>query len=216
MTAKLLSMDSQEVGRRERKKQQTRQLISDVATGLFMERGFDHVTVAEVAKAADVAVQTVFNHFPTKEDLLFDEDAWWLGPVRAIREADPGTGVVEVLEQYYLDELRMRLRSEHLVTWKAFARTIEESPALLARRRKNADEMEVLMVQALRDRYPQLDPLGARVLAAQYQAAQKVLEAEFARVLPERPEAGQVARYEEAMEEAADVVFGALKHGWRG
>jgi AcrR family transcriptional regulator len=216
MTAKLLSMDSQEIGRRERKKQQTRQLISDVATGLFMERGFDHVTVAEVAKAADVAVQTVFNHFPTKEDLLFDEDAWWLGPVRAIREADPGTGVVEVLEQYYLDELRMRLRSEHLVTWKAFARTIEESPALLARRRKNADEMEVLMVQALQDRYPQLDPLGARVLAAQYQAAQKVLEAEFARVLPERPEAGQVARYEEAMEEAADVVFGALKHGWRG
>jgi AcrR family transcriptional regulator len=216
MTAKLLSMDSQEVGRRERKKQQTRQLISDVATGLFMERGFDHVTVAEVAKAADVAVQTVFNHFPTKEDLLFDEDAWWLGPVRAIREADPGAGVVEVLEQYYLDELRMRLRSEHLVTWKAFARTIEESPALLARRRKNAEEMEVLMVQALQDRYPQLDPLGARVLAAQYQAAQKVLEAEFARVLPERPEAGQVARYEEAMEEAADVVFGALKHGWRG
>jgi AcrR family transcriptional regulator len=217
MPAKLLSMEIQEVGRRERKKQQTRQLISDVATGLFMERGFDHVTVAEVAKAADVAVQTVFNHFPTKEDLLFDEDAWWLGPVRAIREAeDPGAPVVEILEQYYLDELRMRLRSPHLVTWKAFARTIEESPALLARRRKNAEEMEALMVQALLERDPQLSPLEAQVIAAQYQAAQKVLEAEFARVLPERPEAGQVAQYEAAMEEAAGVVFGALKHGLRG
>ncbi|MFI5709564.1 TetR/AcrR family transcriptional regulator [Kribbella sp. NPDC051620] len=209
-------MEIQEVGRRERKKQQTRQLISDVATTLFMERGFEHVTVAEVAKAADVAVQTVFNHFPTKEDLLFDEDAWWLGPVRAIREAVPDAAVVEVLEQYYLDELRMRLRSEHLATWKAFARTIEESPALLARRRKNAEEMETLMVQALQERDPQLSPLEARLIAAQYQAAQKVLEAEFAKVLPEHPEAGQVAQYEVAMEQAAGVVFGALKHGLRG
>ncbi|MEV6417540.1 TetR/AcrR family transcriptional regulator [Kribbella sp. NPDC051718] len=214
MIAKLLSMETQ--GRRERKKLQTRQLISDVATELFMARGFDHVTVADVAKAADVAVQTVFNHFPTKEDLLFDEDAWWLGPVRAIREAGPGAGAVEVLEQYYLDEIRMRLRSEHLVTWKAFARTIEESPALLARRRKNADEMEILMVQALQERDPELGPLQARVIAAQYQAAQKVLEAELARVLPEQPEAGRIAQYEEAMEQAAAVVFGALKHGLRG
>jgi AcrR family transcriptional regulator len=209
-------MEIQEVGRRERKKQQTRQLISDVATELFMARGFDHVTVAEVAKAADVAVQTVFNHFPTKEDLLFDEEGWWLGPVRAIREAEPGAGVVEVLEQYYLGEIRMRLRSEHLVTWKAFARTIEESPALLARRRKNAEEMEILMVQALQERDPELSPLLAQVIAAQYQAAQKVLEAELARVLPEQPDAGQVAQLEQAMEQAAGVVFGALKHGLQG
>jgi AcrR family transcriptional regulator len=161
-------------------------------------------------------VQTVFNHFPTKEDLLFDEEGWWLGPVRAIREAEPGAGVVEVLEQYYLGEIRMRLRSEHLVTWKAFARTIEESPALLARRRKNAEEMEILMVQALQERDPELSPLLAQVIAAQYQAAQKVLEAELARVLPEQPDAGQVAQLEQAMEQAAGVVFGALKHGLQG
>jgi AcrR family transcriptional regulator len=209
-------METLEPGRRERKKLQTRQLISDVATGLFMERGFDHVTVAEVAKAADVAVQTVFNHFPTKEDLFFDEDGWWLGPGRALREAAAGAGAIEVLEQHYLNEVRMRLASEHLATWKAFARTIEQSPALLARRRKNAEEMELLMVEVLRERDPRLDPLLAHVIAAQYQAAQKVLEAELARVLPENPHAGQVAQVEQSMERAIGVVFGALKQGLQG
>ena len=58
-------------GRRERKKDQTRRLIAEVAMRLFMERGFDAVTIAEIAEAADVSVNTVFNHFPTKEDLFF-------------------------------------------------------------------------------------------------------------------------------------------------
>ncbi|MFD7443242.1 TetR/AcrR family transcriptional regulator [Streptomyces sp. NPDC059909] len=61
-------------GLRERKKRQTRQHISDVATGLFVERGFDAVTVAEIAQAADVSVNTVYNYFPAKEDLFFDRE----------------------------------------------------------------------------------------------------------------------------------------------
>ncbi|MFI6288168.1 TetR/AcrR family transcriptional regulator [Streptomyces sp. NPDC051018] len=59
-------------GLRERKKRRTRQLISDTATGLFVERGFDAVTIAEVAEAADVSVNTVYNYFATKEDLFLD------------------------------------------------------------------------------------------------------------------------------------------------
>ncbi|GAB7030988.1 TetR family transcriptional regulator [Streptomyces sp. NPDC021749] len=59
-------------GLRERKKRQTRQYISDMATGLFLERGFDAVTIAEIAEAADVSVNTVYNYFPAKEDLFFD------------------------------------------------------------------------------------------------------------------------------------------------
>ncbi|MFE6777170.1 TetR/AcrR family transcriptional regulator [Streptomyces sp. NPDC057702] len=62
-------------GLRERKKRQTRQHISDVATGLFLERGFDAVTIAEIAAAADVSVNTVYNYFPAKEDLFFDRSA---------------------------------------------------------------------------------------------------------------------------------------------
>lgn len=206
-------MEKAELGRRERKKLQTRQAISDVATGLFMERGFDHVTVAEVAKAADVAVQTVFNHFPAKEDLFFDEHGWWVGPAQAIKAAAPGVDVVDVLEQHYLEVLRGRLRSGHLATWKAFDRTIEESPALLARRRKNAEEMETLLVAALQERDPQVSPLVAQLTAAQFAAAQKVLEGEFARLIPENPNGIQLAHADGALHEAAAIAFGTLKHG---
>ncbi|TIV74470.1 MAG: TetR family transcriptional regulator, partial [Mesorhizobium sp.] len=58
--------------RRARKRLATRKAISDTATRLFMERGFDHVTVDEIAEAADVGRMTVFNHFPRKEDMFFD------------------------------------------------------------------------------------------------------------------------------------------------
>src|SRR5437773_355052 len=59
-------------GRRERKKAEVRQRISDAATALFLRHGFDQVSVSEIAEAADVARPTVFAHFPHKEDLFFD------------------------------------------------------------------------------------------------------------------------------------------------
>src|SRR5436305_1921691 len=61
------------VGLREWKKARTRREIAGSAMQLFAQRGFDHVTVAEVAAAAGVSEKTVFNYFPTKEDLFFDE-----------------------------------------------------------------------------------------------------------------------------------------------
>ena len=63
--------------RRARKKAQTRALIRDTARRLFAERGFEAVTTADVAAAADVAVQTVFNHFSSKEELFFDGRTPW-------------------------------------------------------------------------------------------------------------------------------------------
>jgi AcrR family transcriptional regulator len=82
-------------GRRERKKRQTRELIAETAMNLFLERGFDRVTVAQVAEAADVSLQTVFNHFRTKEDLVFGplasfEDALLAG----VRDRATGESVV--------------------------------------------------------------------------------------------------------------------------
>jgi len=198
-------------GRRERKKQQTRQAISDVATTLFLERGFDAVTVAEVARAADVAVQTVFNHFPAKEDLFFDEDGWWTGPARVIREAADGADPVDLLEAYYLAELRERLEAGHLATWKQFVRTIEDSPALLARRRLNAAEMETLLTEALEERNP--DHLRSRLIAAQFGAAQKVLEEELMRLLPDEPSAGRLKQVQDELEQTAAQVFDVLRHG---
>ena len=63
--------ESPQLGLRERKKEQTRQLIAETARRLFGERGFERVTVAEIARTAEVSEQTVFNYFPTKEDLVY-------------------------------------------------------------------------------------------------------------------------------------------------
>jgi AcrR family transcriptional regulator len=60
--------------RQTRKRLATRQKISDIATRLFFERGFDRVKIEEIAEAADVSRMTVFNHFPRKEDMFFDLD----------------------------------------------------------------------------------------------------------------------------------------------
>jgi AcrR family transcriptional regulator len=89
---------SGERGLRERKKQATRQRISDVATMLFAQRGFDAVTVAEVAEAANVSKMTVFNYFPRKEELIFDRGAEAEELLRtALRDRPPGQPVVTTL-----------------------------------------------------------------------------------------------------------------------
>ena len=204
-------MEAMELGRRERKKQQTRHAISDVATRLFLERGFDAVTVAEVARAADVAVQTVFNHFPAKEDLFFDESGWWLGPAQAIREAPAEADPIDVLEAHYLAGTRDRFEVGHLATWKQFVRTIENSPALEARRRLQAAELETTLTAALDERAP--DHLRNRLIAAQYAAAQKVLEEQLMRVLPDQASPQELTTAQTELEHAVAQVFAVLRHG---
>src|SRR5271169_5487831 len=61
-------------GLRERKRARTRLLISDTAARLFAERGYEHVSVSDVAREAEVAEQTVYNYFPTKEQLVTDRE----------------------------------------------------------------------------------------------------------------------------------------------
>ncbi|WP_235733285.1 TetR/AcrR family transcriptional regulator [Mycolicibacterium neoaurum] len=122
----------------------TRRKISDVATMLFLERGFDTVTVADVARQAGVSSVTVFKHFPRKEDLLFDrvEDA-----VALLRAAvrDRGAGVDALTS---LRDASFRLVEERhaLSGVKAgsipFYRTVAASPALIARAREIAAELE--------------------------------------------------------------------------
>ena len=78
-------------GLRERKKQQTRSRIAAVAAGLFAERGYEQVTVADVARAADVSEQTVYNYFPAKDNLVLDQDeALRDRLVQLVRDRPPG------------------------------------------------------------------------------------------------------------------------------
>ncbi|MGY1438046.1 TetR/AcrR family transcriptional regulator [Streptomyces reniochalinae] len=122
-------------GRRERKKRETRTRISDIATGLFMARGFDAVTVAEIAEAADVSVNTVYNYFPAKEDLFFDREEEMVERTSAlVRDRAPGQSAAAAV----LGRLREDIGERNLYAgikegFGDFMRVVRESPALVAR-----------------------------------------------------------------------------------
>jgi AcrR family transcriptional regulator len=93
-----------EGGRRERKKQQTRELIAETARQLFAERGFERVTVAEIARVADVSEKTVFNYFPTKEDLVLHRGLERQAAlIEAIRSRRRGTSLVRPFRDATMD-----------------------------------------------------------------------------------------------------------------
>ena len=137
---------SGQLGLRERKKQQARELIAETARRLFAERGFEGVTVAEIAREADVAEKTVFNYFPTKEDLFYSRlEAFEDELLEAVRTRAVGESVLDAFSRFLLaprgvfarlegddsDAARERLR--------AMTRVVTESPALLARERQVFD-----------------------------------------------------------------------------
>ncbi len=137
--------------RRTRKRLATRQAISDAATLLFIERGFDQVTVDEIAAAADVGRMTVFNHFPRKEDMFFDRDEEGREILRdALRQRDSGVAPIEALRL-----LAHRLVAERnpAVEFSArsqsFIETVEDSETLKARARAIRDELAQVMTVAL-------------------------------------------------------------------
>lgn len=132
-----------EQGLRERKKERTRHLIATTAHSLFVERGFDAVTVAEVARRADVSVATVFNYFPTKEDLVYSQlEAFQTALVDAIANRGPGVPVSAAFRGFVF-EYPQGLLADHdpdaMDDLAAGARMIAGSPALQARERQTFD-----------------------------------------------------------------------------
>ena len=154
-----------ELGLRQRKKQRTRELIAETARRLFAERGFERVTIAEVAREADVSEQTVFNYFPTKEELVywrlegFEEEL-----LAAVRERDAGEAVVRAFGRFVLrrrgllaerdPEARRRLLE--------ITRMITASPALLERERaifdRYTDSLARLLAEELGPRSDEVLP----------------------------------------------------------
>ena len=120
-------------GLRERKKRATREAILDAARRLFVERGFDAVTVAEVAAAADVSEKTVFNHFATKEDLVTaGGEERRAALIEAIKARPPGTSVMEPFRALSLELLDAVARGE-TEELLAVPRMVRESKALQER-----------------------------------------------------------------------------------
>jgi len=123
--------NAEPIGRRERKKAATRKNISDVATMMFLERGFDNVSIREVADAADVSPTTVFAHFPQKEALVFDEDDEQRDRlVSAVRDRAPGVTINRAIHDFYTAEVHANLAEHGAEVSQVFSRFLNETPAL--------------------------------------------------------------------------------------
>jgi AcrR family transcriptional regulator len=133
------------VGLRQLKREQTRRLIAETAWRLFADRGFDRVTVLEVAREAQVAEATVFNHFPTKEDLFYSRlESFGTRLIEAIGARDVGEPVLAAFRRYLLQPggLLARVQAgdlEALERLRTVNRVIAASPALRAREQQAID-----------------------------------------------------------------------------
>ncbi|MDV7219089.1 TetR/AcrR family transcriptional regulator [Streptomyces prunicolor] len=139
------------MGLRERKKLETARRIVRTAIALFVERGFDNVSVQEIADAADVSKMTVFNYFGTKEDLAFRPMEDHFGDAaRAVRERKPDESPVDAVRRQFLELVETRDPSVGLAN-EVFVRQLREL---------------VLGTPALRDRVFLAAQKGTRDLAA--------------------------------------------------
>lgn len=168
-------METNPPGLRERKKQQTREEISAVATALFAERGFEQVTIAEVAAAAGVAKMTVTNHFPLKEDLVFDRAEHIVrGLAEAVAARPAGEPVLAAARRFHAESLAAGDPTlGHLGA--GFARLVEASPALVSRERQIQDQREQALAEVLVAQARPEEELTARIVAAQIAGAYRVL-----------------------------------------
>jgi len=126
----------EELGLRERKKHKTRQLIAATARELFVSRGFGNVSVAEIARAAEVSETTVFNYFPTKEDLIFyGLEAFEEQLLQSVRDRRPGEGVLQAFGRFILQPRGLLAAADPASAdaLLSFSRMIAASPALAAR-----------------------------------------------------------------------------------
>src|SRR6266508_2602938 len=171
-----------ELGLRERKKLQTRTAIRDAAMRLFLERGFDQVSVAEVARAADVSEQTVFNYFPTKEDLVYERlDAFEQELLAAVRERPQGQSALRAFVRFILDRSDTAATGDGRRRVAELTRLTTASPSLMARERqvvaKYTEALTALLAEETRAAPDDIEP---RIAAEAMMAFQRSLS-EFAR-----------------------------------
>lgn len=206
------------MGLREQKKERTRRRIADTAWGLIADHGFARVTVAEIARAAEVSEATVFNYFATKEDLFFFRlDEYGETLVRGVVDRPAGESVPAAFRRLLLADggLVGSLDSgdrQALDRLRTVNRVVAESPALQAREQVSLARTAELLAAALGGDTPE-ERLTARVVAHALIAVQRALvltvrEAVLADEIP----AGLAARLERSTVEASTL----LEHGFAG
>ena len=167
-------------GLRERRKQEARQAISGVAMAMFEARGFDEVTISQVAAAAGVSKMTVTNYFPRKEDLVFDRAEVIIGSLAgAVTGRASGESLLAAVRRDYAERIAEGDVTLGLPT-PTFARMVGGSHALTSRRREIADLAEQLLGDAIAAEAGADDP-QQRIVAAQLASVYRVLFAEGTR-----------------------------------
>lgn len=195
-------------GLRERQRRRVHEAISAAAVSLFLERGFDEVSVAEVAAAAQVSKPTLFKYFPAKEDLVLHRIADHRAEAaRVVRARGEGERPVEALRRHFLDGLARHdpvtgLNDDPQVV--AFHRMVFATPSLAARLFQHMAEDERALAETLAET---TDALTADLLAGQVLAAQRVLaRRNWAALAAGRP----IAEVEPEAVRAADHAFALL------
>ncbi|MFZ0092242.1 MAG: TetR family transcriptional regulator [Solirubrobacteraceae bacterium] len=200
-------------GLRERKKRETREQIALVAAELFVAAGFDAVTVDQVAEAAGVSRQTVFNYFPSKEQMLFDRDAEnEAALVAAVRDRAPGTSLVGAFRGHtraFWSRVEVILRDGP--TPHGFWGIVRQSPAL----RAHAEAMfarharSVARQIAAERGVPEDDPVCEALARALCGVNVAVLTSGFERLTDGQPVSAVVSD----VLAAADAAYDLLEHG---
>ena len=191
-------------GLREVKKARTRLAISDIATRLFAEHGFERVTLAQIAAEAEVSVKTVLNYFPTKEDLFFDRaDELLAGLRRTIADRPEGATIAHGLERLLRDDLvpfpgtgwAMLRDPAGYEGYRSFVATEHASPTLRARRLVIAEAWAVDLAGFLADELglPADDP-RPQGFASMIVAVLSVRDRVLSRAMLERASARTVER----------------------
>ncbi|GAA3023484.1 MULTISPECIES: TetR family transcriptional regulator [unclassified Kitasatospora] len=204
-------------GLRELKKERTRRAISEAAIALFLEHGFDRVSVADVAAAAEVSKPTLFSYFPTKEDLVVHRFAdHQEQAAEVVRARPPGEPVLDALLRDFLAGLTRRdpvtgLNDHPAVL--AFTGLVHGTPSLAARVGEYVARAEQSLAEALRASpgLPGPQELTATLLAAQVTATQRVLALHNWRRIRDGRTADEL--YAEAVGDATGA-FGLLAHGY--
>jgi AcrR family transcriptional regulator len=179
--------------RRALKKARTRAHIRDVAQRMFADGGFDGVTIADVAREADVAVQTVFNHFATKEELFFDGRLPWVdAPAEAVRTRAPGVSPLTALRRHLVEGAGHFVALHVSEEEAAFTAALAACPDLAAYEQRVIHEAELRLGAALAEAWA-TDPepgasawpapgISAPLTAAMWLTASRVLVVEQRRL----------------------------------
>lgn len=188
---------SEMMGRRERKKAATRQALAEAALGLFLERGYDQVSVKDVADAADVSTTTLFKHFSGKEALVFDEDADQEDAlVAAVHERPAGQSIPAALRAYLLRGWGGGVAADP-PGFARFMQLIDDTPALREYSHRMWMRHETALARAIAEDIgaPEGDPVSVAL-------------AHFAL------EVRGLARDQADLRQSVDAAFDLLERGW--